>query len=243
MKWRWLFAFALTLATSCSSGTLQAEDHPAPMLLYTQLRAFPLSGERVSVDHLATKRDRISLEWSGDFYPAAPIAGKVYGAVFIGQGRVMVEPYSSFEKESVQRFLKSDRVDLNFTTAVLRFTDDTYDLLAKLGRANGGVPPEAQKLAAELDPRLVRETGLNLSARILSAIVNGDQPGVFFGEFNGGKRGRFDALLDHQTQALQTAFGINAGEKGLLFQHASVLTGTDVWTAFYDEQDFRNGPQ
>ncbi|MBZ5597075.1 MAG: hypothetical protein LAN83_02025 [Acidobacteriia bacterium] len=165
----------------------------------------------------------------------------MYGAVFIGQGRVMVEPYSSFEKESVQRFLKSDRVDLNFTTAVLRFTDDTYDLLAKLGRANGGVPPEAQKLAAELDPRLVRETGLNLSARILSAIVNGDQPGVFFGEFNGGKRGRFDALLDHQTQALQTAFGINAGEKGLLFQHASVLTGTDVWTAFYDEQDFRNG--
>jgi hypothetical protein len=186
-------------------------------------------------------RDRLHIEWTGDFYPEVPIDGKVYGAVFVGQGRLKVEPSTLFEKQSVQRFLKADSVDVDFTSAVLRFTDDTGTLIEKLGALTAGQPQESQKLASQIDGAIVRETGLNLSGRILSAIFNQDNPGVFFAQFAGGKKGKFCALLDHQTRSLQNAFGLNAGEKGVLFQYSGERTGNDIWSAFYDEDDFRTG--
>jgi len=226
-----------TLATPAGAA---AGNPLPPMELYAQLRAFRLSNETLHADHIAMKRDRIALEWTGDFHLEAPVGGKIYGAVFNGQGHLTVEPMNSFEKDNVQRFLKSDRVDVTFSTAVLRFSDDTPELLAKLARG-GGDATAAQKLASELEDHLLRETGLNLSARLLAAIANGDQPGVFFGEFSGGNRGRFSALMDHQTRSLRTVFGIDGGEKGMLFQYQGELRGNDVWTAFYSEEDFKQG--
>lgn len=236
----WTLALALTLLSPLNCTALEPAQTPA-LELYGQLRAFALSGGHVHADHFSMKRDRIRIEWTGDFYPAAAISGKVYGAVFLGQGRLTADPSTSFEKESVQRFLKADVVDTDFSSAVLRFTDDTAALIEKLGGLTPGPSAEAQKLASPLDANLVHETGLNLSARILSAILNQDQPGVFFAEFAGGRKGRFSVLLDHQTRSLQTAFGLNGGEKGVLFQYSGERSGNDIWTAFYDEEDFRAG--
>ena len=215
---------------------------PVPALsLYQQLKTFQLSGKHVHTEHLSMNRDRMKLEWSGDFFLQTSAAGKVYGAVFLGRGHISVEPTSTFEKASVHRFLNTDQVDENFTAAVLRFTDDTYDLIASLPQSEGGPQAEAQKLASELDGHMVRETGLNLSARVASAILNNDSPGFFFAEFSGGKRGRFSALIDHQMSSLQGAFGLNGGEKGLLFKYQDGTGFIDIWTAFYSEQDFRAG--
>jgi hypothetical protein len=36
-------------------------------------------------------------------------------------------------------------------------------------------------------------------------------------------------------------FGINGGEKGLLFKYQDPRYGSDVWTAFYDDQDYKKG--
>jgi hypothetical protein len=186
------------------------------------------------------KRDRLTLEWTGDFYLEAPVDGKVYGAVFLGRGKLSDEPTAPFERDSVVRFLKADRVAVDFGAAVLRFSDDTGDLLAKLPSSVAAAPAEAQKLANELEERHERDTGLNLCARLLSATENGDTPGIFFAEFSGGGRGRFAALIDHQMQSLAFGFGLNGGEKGVIYQHAGPYTASDIWTAFYDEQDIRD---
>ena len=238
---RSILALCASLLASTFCFGVESTAAPAPLALYEQLRAFQLGDKHVHVEHLAMNRDRVRLEWTGDFFPETATGGKVYGAVFVGHGRMTVEPTSAFEITSVRRFLKSDQVDEDFTTAVLRFTDDTYDLIAHLPQSAGAAPSSAQKLASELDGHLVRETGLNLSARLASAVANNDEPGVFFAEFSGGKRGRFCALLDHQMRSLQSAFGINGGEKGLLFQYQGELNGVDIWTAFYSERDFHNG--
>lgn len=212
-----------------------------PMAFYSRLSTFALGNESVTVEDMLLKRDRIEMTFDGTFYFAEPVAGGVYGAVFLGRGHLRTEPWSVFEKENVKRFLNSDVVEATFSTAVLRFTDDTYEQLRGHRRVEGGAPPRAQKLASSLEERLVRETGLNLSARLAVAVVNQEQPGVFFAEFDGGNRGRFSVLVDHQTRALATVFGVNGGEKGLLFKYQGAEEGIDIWTAFYNQEDFARG--
>jgi len=208
---------------------------------YDQLKAFRLGQRTVRVENFALARDRLQMTFSGTFYLAEPVDGKVYGTVFLGNGELRSEPWSLFEKENLKRLLKQEVVEATFTKAVLRFTDDTAALLATKTTVDGAAPPEAQALASELEERLVRETGLNLSARLLLAIATNDTPGVFFAQFDGGNRDRFSALLDHQARVLDSVFGVNGGEKGLLFQYKGVLYGNDIWTAFYDQQDLQRG--
>lgn len=208
--------------------------------LYNEIKQFKLGGRSVRVENFVLERDRMRMTFSGDFYFAAPVEGRVYGAVFLGQGAIRAEAPGVFERESVRRFLKQDAVEATFTSAVLRFTDDTSDRLSSLPDG-GAAPARAQELADRLETRLLRETGLNLSSRLLLSVLNQEKPGVFFAEFDGGNRGRFSALLDPQTRALGGAFTLNGGEKGVIFQYKGELYGNDIWMAFYGQQDFERG--
>ena len=74
------------------------------------------------------KRDRAEMTFDGTFYFPSPVEGRVTGAVFIGQGKFRAEPPpSEFEKENVRRMIGADIFESDFKTAVLRFTDDTFD--------------------------------------------------------------------------------------------------------------------
>jgi len=206
--------------------------------LYNELKAFQLTGQSVAVNELALKREAVEMVFTGEFYPAKLITGQVYGAVFIGEGRLHATPWNEFEKHSVQRFLKSDDVEATFTRAVLFFTDSTETVF-------GNVPgkavdlQKAQELAAEWPAKLLRQTGLNAGARLLQAMANGDQPGIFFASFSGGNRKEFGLVLDHQSRSLNTVFALDAGEKGALYQYKGVLYGNDIWLAFYDDEDVK----
>ncbi len=208
------------------------------MAAYEQLRGFALAPQAVPVSNLVLKRDRVEMSFTGEFYLAQPVQGQVLGAVFLGEGRMRVEPWSFFEKDNVQRFLKSDRVEVAFRRAVLRFADDTSSLItAGRGASPGSRADEAQKLAAELEDRMVRETGANLSARLLLALAHREAPGFFLAEFEGGEKGRFAVLLDYQARTPANVFGLDGGEKGMVFQYRGAANGTDIWTTFYSEAE------
>ncbi len=215
---------------------------PSPATLYQQLSAFEVSSGAYEVSNLVLKRDRLEITLSGHYYPSTAIAGKVYGGVFLGGGRVRVEPAAGFERDNVKRFLKAEVIDVTFTNAVLRFTDDTHEkILAGATRVTGTLKDTAAKTAREAEERMMREVGLNLPARAAVAIANGDDPGFFFAEFQAGSKGRFSAVVDHQARVLSSSFDVNGGEKGLVFQYKSAEDGIDVWTAFYDDADVARG--
>jgi len=229
---------SLSILVCALSRYAQAAEHP--LELYKQLKAFRLSNTTMHVENLVLERDRLKLTLSGDFYFAEPVEGVVYGAVFLGRGQLHTEPWNIAERESIKRFLSQDTVEATFTKAVFRFTDDTFDKIGRQAAAGGAVvAPEAQTLAANLDQHLIRETGMNISSRLLLSIVNQEKPGVFYAEFDGGNRGRFSALLDHQARVPSSVFRIDGGEKGLLFKYQGLQFGNDVWTAFYDAEDFK----
>jgi hypothetical protein len=227
----------LLCACALTAGAQQTID---PVSLYQQLRGFQLSDEGIFLENAVLKRDRMEFTFNGQLLPAQKINGRIHGAVFTGTGRVKVEPGNDFERGSVQRFLKKPQVDVGFKTAVLRFHDDTYEQLSNQGVAKRQPVENAQRLAAALDARIARETGMNLSSVLTTAVSSGQDAGFFFGEFDGGDIGRFCTLFDAYMRSLSAFFGINGGEKGLLFQYRNATVGLDTWTAFYSEQDLQN---
>jgi len=234
-----LFVSLLLLAAVVNA---QDESSSKNGQLYEQIKAFTLNGGSVSVTGVTLARDRALMTFSGTFFFSAPVNGRVTGAVFVGDGKFTAEtPPSGFEKDNLKRLLGTDTVESDFTTAVLRFSDDTFERLGKSAAGSANADPQLQKLAAEHDARILKQTGANLPARLAASILNQESPGFFFATFDGGKRGRFSLLLDYQSRIPVANFGINGGEKGLIFTYKSDYYDNEVWLAFYGQDDYRKG--
>lgn len=236
-----LIVIATVSPASWAPARAQADQAAAGKQLYDQIKALKLTGGSADVSNLVLKRDRVEMTFTGTFYFGAPTGDTPTGAVFIGQGAMKAEaPPTDFERANVQRLLKSELVDSDFKTAVLRFTDDTFAKISAGRKDGGAAPAAAQKLADDTEPRLLQNTGANIPARLTTSILNHDTPGVFFTEFDGGRRGRFDYILDQQGR-IPTAdpFGLDGGEKGVIFQYnPSPVYFTEVWMAFYAQDDY-----
>jgi hypothetical protein len=230
--------FAFTLATHHASAQENAASQEKDA--YSQLKAFALTGGAAQVKSLVIKKDRAQITLDGTVYLSAPVNGQTTGAVFIGQGKFAAEtPPNEFEKENVKRLLGTENLESDFSTAVFRFTDDTA---AQFGQAQPGAAADrAQKLAKETDDRMLRETGANLPARLAVSMLNGEKPGFFFAQFDGGRRGRFSMVLDFQNRIPVNNFDINAGEKGLIWAYNSAIYSAEVWMAFYGLDDYARG--
>jgi peptidase M1-like protein len=211
--------------------------------IYSQLRTFSLASDSATVENLILQRDRVVITFvQGTFYFAAPVAGKVRGAVFIGTGNFHSDvPTDEAERANVRRLLKANDISSDFKTAVFQFTDDTYDFIGKTAKPRSAAPPQAQRLATELLKSLLEEDGLNLASRTMESILDGENPGIFFAQFDGGKRRRFSFLFDPQTRVPVANFEINAGEKGLVFAYDSDIYSNDVWLAFFSKADYESG--
>ena len=102
---------------------------------YLALRTLGLSGEAVSVSNLELKRDAGTFHLrSGTVCFVAPVAGKVTGAVFAGDGNFILDPPAS-ERDMLKLLTKENEFSENFSQMVLRFTDSTYDEIKKAGVA------------------------------------------------------------------------------------------------------------
>ncbi len=230
-----LFLLALTWFQTASAQNPDLE-------LYSHLRKFDLGSEFATVSGLVLQKDRVRLTFSsGTFFFEEPLGGVVYGAVFIGKGHFQADvPNSSFERQQVQRILQAQGVESDFETAVLRFTDDTFEKIRGSAASPAPDAAEARKLASDFDGSLVLETGLNVSARMVVSAANRESPGVFLAQFDKGRRGRFAFVLDPQGRIPSATFGINGGEKGLIFG-TQPGKDNDVWMAFYGLEDYQQG--
>jgi hypothetical protein len=240
---RLLIPSLLAVAAFVTPTTTFAQDNISAKSkeLYTAVKSFSLGGGSVTVSALALNRDRTLMTFSGTFYFTTPIDGRVTGAVFIGDGKFSAAvPPSEFEKDNVRRLLGADLVESDFRTAVLRFSDDTFERLNR--KPTGGQADErTQKIANDNEARVLKETGANLSARIALSILNQEKPGFFFANFDGGKRGRFSFVLDYQNRMPVANFSLNCGEKGLIYAYQSDIYSNEIWMAFYGQEDYQRG--
>lgn len=241
---RMLSTVMVLLAVTAGGAGTRAQTAPGSNASYVAIRSMALTGGTAAVSNLVLKRDRVTMTFTGTFYFAAPVDGRVLGAVFVGQGTVKADtPPGRFDPENLKRLIGSDVIESDFKSVVLRWTDDTFDVIGA-ARDGGAAPEAATRLAAEFENRFTTATGVNVAARLAQSILNQESPGVFLAQYDGGRRGKFTYVLDHQGRIPVGYFRLNAGEKGLIFQHQSSLYFNEVWTAFYAEADYaRNAVQ
>ena len=220
--------------------SLTAGHAQSGLRIYEDLKVFRLGNSALAAENMTLRRDRVEMVFNGTFYLAAPVAGGVQGAVFVGRGTFRAEPPPvPFERANVRRMLEADVVESDFRTAVLRFTDETFSG-GDIKRISAAAPAEAVDLASSFEKRFLKETGGNVAARLAVSLLNRETPGFFLAEFDKGKRGRFTYVQDYQGRMLDTSFDINAGEVGLVFAHRST-SGNDVWLAFYSLDAYKTG--
>lgn len=144
---------------------------------YQAMRSARPDGHISAVQNLVLVRDAYRLEFrSGAFHFLAPAGGKVFGAVFIGDGSYTLQPATQAEKRQLRLMTRNPELEAlsdRFDEMVLLFTDATADEIR--GRfPQTSVTPDPKALAAYeayLDWQK-KKAATNLHLRILADLLN-----------------------------------------------------------------------
>jgi hypothetical protein len=182
LVWGWIFVLA-TSGFLCAAENVVPGPNSDPF--YQQLRNLTLSGESVGVSNFRLKRDTATFNLrSGTVCFVTAVNGKVTGAVFSGDGNLVLDPGIESERASLKLLTKENEFSETFEHAVFRFTDATYDELKKAGPAGGG----------SCDAGLLKDTQNttrhkfkdNMEARLLIDVLS-PEPGGYFAAFIHGR--------------------------------------------------------
>src|SRR5258708_17005910 len=126
------------LALSCLLGReVGAAEKPAREF-YDQLgplRVDPATLYEIDpTDRIELRRGHVQLSFEqGELAFLQLFEGRATGAVFFGRGHIVAAPRDVVEKQQMAHFLGAPVLDQDFTSACMRFTDDTRtDLLRRL---------------------------------------------------------------------------------------------------------------
>ena len=230
---------ALAVLTLATSVLAQNSPNPSPNSdgTYQALRTISFGNEAVGVNNLTLKRDAATFHLrSGNLCFLTPVSGKVTGAVFTGDGTLVIEPPIASERGMLHLLTKENEFSESFTQLVLRFTDATYDEIKKT------VNPATGSCDASLlqDSQHVMRKKLyyNLDARILQDVL-GTEPGRLFVAFVHGKRYN-DKMIYAMDPHGAPGLGLSvAPEEVELMTYDENKFG--IWGAFHFSEEYKSG--
>lgn len=127
----------------------------------------------------------------------APWDGRVTGLVFSGRGHTLAAPRDPQEKQQLARFLGAPVLDQDFSSAYVRFTDDTAAELLRQFLSAKMQPDSDAAFAALWEPLVIRLNPVH-SLRILFDDLSETHRPFFYAAFEGLTTGPFDFLFDEQ---------------------------------------------
>jgi hypothetical protein len=133
----WCFSCLAPGNMRASGGAGPGQQGPDPPELFHQLNIASIDPSQVyALRDAQIVRDRVKIYFNRGFVGfLKQTTGEVNGAVFTGDGELLLTPPTAVEKLSLARFTQTPIMEERFTTAYLRFTDATArDLLAQAHR-------------------------------------------------------------------------------------------------------------
>jgi hypothetical protein len=238
--WSRLLCFGALVCVLVLSA--RAADHPVTSIpnsdfAYQQLRNIGLASEAVAVQDFTLKRDAATFHLrSGTVCFLTPVEGRVTGAVFVGDGNLILDPPLPGEESSLRLLTKEDEFSETFTHLVMRFTDTTYDEIKKAGTAasggcDPGLLPDSQKVTR-------KKVHFNLDARILEDVL-GSGPGGLFVAFVHGKRYSSQEIFSIDPEGGSPLIMPVAPEEVQLVTYDDNKFG--VWASFHLSREYKNG--
>src|SRR5208337_5429212 len=181
-------------------------------------------GQIYVLRHAQLTRDRVKLFFNrgyiGFFTKAA---GEITGAVYVGEGEILLIPPTQVEKESLARFIHSPILEEQFSTAILRFTDQTARELIAVGERPEPDDPERPPDFPQRWNSSPRVFAVEDSPRIFQDLLGDSKMPFFHARLEGNTLKWFDVVDDERAPDAVSviAVGRNADE---LF--------ADRWCAF-----------
>jgi len=226
----------LFLSTSFAIEKVSTGPNSDPT--YQKLRNIGFGGAAMSIKNIEVKRDAATFHLhSGTICFLEPVEGKVTGAVFVGDGNVVLDAGLPAETSSLKLLTKEDEFSENFKELVLRFTDSTYEEIKKAGSSttegcNAALLQDSQNAAR-------KTLHYNLDARILRDVLS-NQPGGLFLAFIHGHRYCDKEVFSIDPQGgLPLVFPPTSPEEEQLVTYADNKTG--VWASFHLLPEYKNG--
>jgi hypothetical protein len=206
--------------------------------VYQQLRSIGLDGEVVSVSNFELQRDAATFHLtSGTICFVAPVNGKVTGAVFVGDGDLVLNPPIPGEQAMLKLLSNSTEFHEHFEHLVLRFTDSTYAEIQKASKPTTGACDAGLLRDSQNAMRHDRQLKYNLDGRILQDVLS-SEPGGLFVAFVHGKN------YDDREIFLIDPHGAAELERSVYPEEVEFLTYDEnkfgIWAAFHYSAEYKN---
>ena len=159
---------------------------------YTALRAARPAGSVVAVQNLKLERDVFRFEFAkGSFQFLEPVAGRVTGAVFVGEGTWQLTPAGEGARRHLALLQDEPKLEVltdRFDSLVLLFTDGTEAEIRKTG-SEASADGRAASIWDSLRKRQRKDLKTNLQLRLLTDVLGETEPssGVFIALVDGKK--------------------------------------------------------
>ena len=222
------------LACSLHAGALGAQDQSESLELLKQLKGVTLDSTQVYVirdAHLTRARMNLYLN-RGFIAFLTPVQGEVTGAVFWGEGEVLMIPPDRAEKRILAQFTHTPILEEEIDSAYMRFTDQTAQELRAASRK-----PDPDDLE-QPDPfvgkwiAVAQTPNLETSVRILMDLLGNRSHPYFYARLKGENLGVFD-IVDDERRA--EPFTIGSSHK------VGSQTFTDIWCSL-PKESLQAGP-
>jgi Peptidase family M1 domain len=225
------------------------------MKIYAQLRQFAGSNQAAVAENVDWKKDAAKFHFTnGQITLAAPVAGRVLGAVFAGDGTFELDPPNAAEQHQIARFTKSDKLNDTFHQIVFVFTDDSRKELRQLmdfkprgdAAAAEKMLDAAQKKYAESFndwPDNLRKGNFqmqNLSARMLADLTDPTSRGFFLADFKGSHFGDLLFVISWNRSTPVLPFFANDEEETLI--HYNRGNYWEWWAGFHLSSEYARNP-
>lgn len=207
------------------SSVVRAQAPVNPRELLEQLNDVSIDPSQVYVLHGARiTRDRVNFYFNRGFVGfLTPVNGEVTGAVFAGDGEVLLVPPDMAEKRSLTHFTQSPVLEEKFTSVYLRFTDQTVREL--LAQAHPPHPDDYEQPTGFIEHwnPIVHRLNSGYSARILLDLLGDRDVPSFHAYLQGENLGIFQVEVDER---LPEAVRVGATRRSHNTPYA------DVWCSF-----------
>src|SRR5271157_2628493 len=215
----WLLACSLHVPLS------PAQQPPAPLELLKQLNSVTLDAAQVyAIRDARITRGRMNLYLNRGFIAfMTPVQGEVTGAVFWGEGEVLMIPPDRAEKRNLAQFTRAPILEEKVLSIYMRFTDQTAQEL--LAAARKPDPDDSEQPGSTVDEWATTAQALNLetSVRILADLLGERDHPYFYARVDGEELGIFEIIDDER---LAEPFSIGSLRK------VGSQTFADIWCSF-----------
>ena len=213
------------LVCSLLAAPSTAQQRSEPLELLKQLNSVALDPTQVYVIRDAhITRGRMNLYFNRGFVAfMTPVQGEVTGAVFAGEGEVLMIPPDRAEKRNLAQFTGAPILEEKIDFAYMRFTDQTAQELLAASRKPDPDDPEQPGPFVEDWVAVTQAVNVETSGRILMDLLGDRNLPYFYAQVKGENLGIFDLIDDER---LTEPFSIGSLRK------VGSQTFTDIWCSF-----------